>query len=350
MAANLGDFCALENGLYHLEDPTPQVLPDTPQSFIEALPGPTVITITGQQRSTQIIATLLEGDRPGGTLALYALLRDNISPAFDTRLIFGAVDAAKRAPKFTHATLPGQRSLPQCLINMAHHSNADVTNTCETDPLALSVAQEVRQHANAVVLNIFDADIHKPMCFASSAADNVLSLAAYFSDTVFINAVGSNLVTFNNSQVLNVAVPHSENLQTNEMLQQGLNELLTNPEPFALRPPKQIIDSPCGLELRRSANVTFADKPVFGVNVTLNPEIFNKPHHRIEPGSCLGWVDHNKLDHLRLTHASKTVKIADYFNADDNCVTATQPLDLYLMATTAAGVKRDGLLYFVPCS
>lgn len=349
MAANLGDFCALKNGLYHLEDPTPQVLPDTPQSFIEALPGPTVITITGAQRGTQIIATLLDGDRPGGLLALYALIRDNISPAFDTKLILGAVDAAKRAPLFTHATLPGQRSLPQCLINMAHHSNADVTNICEADPLALSVAQEIHQHSHAVVLNIFDADIHKPLCFASSAADNVLSLAAYFSDTVFINAVGSNLVTFKNTQVLNVAIPNMADLQTNAMLKQGLQELLTSPEPFTLRPPKQVIDSPCGLELRRSANVTFSDKPVFGVNVTLNAAMFDKPFCRIEPGNCLGWVDHNKLDHLRLTCAGATAKITDCFNADDNCVTVTQPLNLYIMATTATGVKRDGLLYFVPC-
>lgn len=102
------------------------------------------------------------------------------------------------------------------------------------------------------------------------------------------------------------------------------------------------------LDVLKAASVTFAERPVFGMNVTLDMPRVRKAFVTLHPGESLGWLDHNGLDHLRLKGASAEERLTDFFDASDNRLLVRVPLTCFLLADSVDCLREQGLLYFSP--
>lgn len=102
------------------------------------------------------------------------------------------------------------------------------------------------------------------------------------------------------------------------------------------------------LDALKAASVTFSERPVFGVNITLDLPDMNKAFVTLHPGESLGWLDHNGLDHLRLKGASVQESINDYFDASDNRLRVRVPLTCFLIANSVDCLREQGVLHFCP--
>jgi hypothetical protein len=86
--------------------------------LIDRLQGPTVVRVPGRDRlRVRVISGSIHGNEPSGARALHGLLRDVVDgfvPVTDLHLVFGALDAARLLPRFSHRMRPGQRDLNRC--------------------------------------------------------------------------------------------------------------------------------------------------------------------------------------------------------------------------------------------
>lgn len=110
------------------------------------------------------------------------------------------------------------------------------------------------------------------------------------------------------------------------------------------------------VSIRKAAEIAIAQKPVFGANVTLFPPSLNETNFVAAPNRLLGWLDHNRLDHLvikpttvkpRDTVDTNTLKTR-YFFADDGTLRTTQPLRVHLLGSSADEIHRHGWMLFSP--
>lgn len=102
------------------------------------------------------------------------------------------------------------------------------------------------------------------------------------------------------------------------------------------------------LDALKAASVTFSDRPVFGVNITLNLPTAKDAFVTLHPGESLGWLDHNGLDHLRLKGASPHQSLNEYFDASDNRLRVRVPLTCFLIANSIECLRGQGILHFCP--
>lgn len=84
-------------------------------AFLDALAGPTIVRVAGHDRSRRrVLSGTIHGNEPSGARALHRLLRDGVVPATDLLLFFGALDATRTEPRWTHRMPPGRRDLNRC--------------------------------------------------------------------------------------------------------------------------------------------------------------------------------------------------------------------------------------------
>lgn len=105
------------------------------------------------------------------------------------------------------------------------------------------------------------------------------------------------------------------------------------------------------VEVRRAARVAYAERPVFGCQFTLCSLWPVKTEFLLHPEQPLGWLDHNRLDHLRLkphypTTEYQTTALTSLFCADDGSLRSKIPLTVYLLSNDVETLKTRGAFLF----
>lgn len=127
----------------------------------------------------------------------------------------------------------------------------------------------------------------------------------------------------------------------------GLRSFLSAENVFAQRQDIELLEQPKRLEIHGQASLIYAERPVFGVNVTIRKDIEQRNFGITRPGEILGWLDHGRLEHFRLAGQQQHEYLSDYFSADNNELTVTRPLKFFMVTTRSDIAKSDCLLYFV---
>ena len=93
-----------------IRDPRRENIPERVNEFLQALPGPVAIHLTGRDSSrTRVLVTLSHGNEPSGLEAVHHWLLSGRQPNVNVVIILGAVEAALAEPMFFHRQLPGTR-------------------------------------------------------------------------------------------------------------------------------------------------------------------------------------------------------------------------------------------------
>lgn len=115
-------------------------------------------------------------------------------------------------------------------------------------------------------------------------------------------------------------------------------------------------DASFRVSIRKAAEIAISDKPVFGAHVTLFPASLRETNFVAPPSCLLGWLDHNRLDHLVIKPTvllpGENVDVSalrtQYFFADDGTLRTTQPLKIRLLASTPQDIHHHGWMLFSP--
>lgn len=339
MSTTLRDQCVKQDGLYHIFDIAQHQLPATPKELIQNLAGPTVLHINGKGPGCRVITTLIHGDEPHALRAVLAQLREGNQPAVNIKIVIIAVDAAALPPVFSHAFCTGKRDLNRCfrepfLYQQSHIIHALLCFLEREQPAAML---DLRDSAPGVTT----------FAMANSNDPAHLILTSYFCDLLVSSPTETGAIT--NIPLSCPVVSLHAPADYAPALQTALLRSLAGfwcAEQLTLQQDVQVIANPRRLELRRSAAITYSDRPVFGVNCTLRSDIEQCSFVTQQPGDVLGWVDHSKLEHFRVAGRSNREKARDFFSADDNCLTVTQPLTLFMTTKNSDLAKSDCLFYF----
>ena len=85
------------------------------EEFLRWMGGPTCFLLEGEDnRRTRALVTLLHGNEPSGTLALFRYLKMGRRPAVNIVCVVASVSAALESPVFSHRMLPRARDLNRC--------------------------------------------------------------------------------------------------------------------------------------------------------------------------------------------------------------------------------------------
>lgn len=332
-----------QNGFYHFYELNPEILPETPAEVIQQLPGPSVLHIKGQSNRCRVITALLHGDSGNSLRALLATLKKSGVPAYNMKIIIVSVDAAKLSPTFSHPYLPGRRDINRCFREPFLY---------QSDHLANRLLNFLEIWKPDVLIDIHDTPaLTRTFAISISDSEGHKTLASYFTDCLIYSPITIGALTD-----LNIGCPVISVHATSDYSGIQQSELYKNLTRFwqadklTQQRSVRIMSKPRRLELRRSAALTFSDKPVFGVNCTLRQDIENCSFTTQQAGDVLGWVDHNKLDHFRVVGRTPREKVTDFFSADDNCLTVARPMMLFVLAKNPDLAKSNCLFYFSTAS
>jgi succinylglutamate desuccinylase len=101
--------------IFRWVDPQAADIGNSVMEFLNTLPGPTHIQLTGSDSSRcRAAVTLLHGNEPSGLFAIFDILRRGLKPAVDMHFFILNVDAARQSPGFIYRMLPQHKDMNRC--------------------------------------------------------------------------------------------------------------------------------------------------------------------------------------------------------------------------------------------
>ncbi|WP_051275371.1 succinylglutamate desuccinylase/aspartoacylase domain-containing protein [Aestuariibacter salexigens] len=328
--------------LNHIHNPKPEALPPTSVAFLKYLSGPTVIHVDGiDSAQTRIVVTLLHGNEPSGLRAIHHFLRQETKPATNVKFIIASVVAATTEPLFSHRMLPNQRDLNRCFSPPFHGLQGN---------LAHAILSFVRAQKPQAVIDMHNTSGSGPaFCVSVHKKPYHIALASHFAHW-FIHTdikLGALMEQDVGCPMITVECGGCQDEEADFNAYRGLVSMLHCSDVFEPRSPVEVLCQPRRLEIRRDASINFAERPVFGSNITICQDVEKYNFGVTQPGQILGWVDHLRLSHFRLDEHCESESVGDYFNADFGELTVKTPLKLFMVTTRADIAKSDCLMYFV---
>ncbi|MEO0444340.1 MAG: succinylglutamate desuccinylase, partial [Pseudomonadota bacterium] len=98
-----------------IHNPEATVVGDNVEQFLRWLAGPSCIVLGGQDNSRcRAVVTLLHGNEPSGSMALFKWLKEKHQAHTKTIFIIVSVETALTPPLFHYRTLPDQLDINRC--------------------------------------------------------------------------------------------------------------------------------------------------------------------------------------------------------------------------------------------
>lgn len=328
-------------------NPGPGTLGSTVCEFLQRLAGPAHIHVYGKDRSRcRAAVTLLHGNEPSGTAAIFDVLECGVTPAVDMHFFVVNVAAALAPPGFYHRMLPGRRDLNRCF------KPPYVDPQGMTARALLDVLIELRPEA---VIDIHNTSGEGPAFAVTTHLDERHdALAALFSHRVVVTdlrlgalmEISEHLcptVTIECGGARSEAALHTAVSGLQKYLTQG--SVLT---PESVDIPLDFYQNPLRLELRDKERACLSYQKTPAVSgLTLLPDIEKFNFNVVTPDDCLGFIAPEYMEALSARSSSGEDKVRHYFTCRDGRLYAVKTLKLFMITTNVDIARTDCLFYFV---
>lgn len=328
--------------LVHINAGTSEIDLTTAFSMLLSLPGPCVIHIPGKHRGCRIVTTLLHGNEPSGLEAVHRLLTEKFVPYVDTKIIIVSVHAAREEPVFSHRSFPNGKDLNRCFRPPYQGVEGK---------LAKQIIDYVVSEQPEAVIDLHNTSGSGP-AFTVSARQcpEHIALASHFSRW-FIHTkiqLGSLMEVPLPCPIITVEAGGALDEDASRHAYTGLHSFLRHKDIYQQQQEVERLLEPKRLEIHQNTSLAYADRPVFGANITLCQDIEQHNFGVTPPGTVLGWVDHDKLEHFRI--GGGNAPINRYFDAKSNELVVVRPMRFFMITSRVDIAKSDCLLYFVDMS
>ena len=328
---------------YH---PSPDMVGDTVEAFLQEMAGPTLIHLPGRDRSRKrAICTLLHGNEPSGTRGMFRFLKEGFEPAVDLLCFFGSVRTALNDPMFFYRHLPQDRDLNRCFKEPFE---------CDQGRLAKAILDILQEMGPEALIDIHNTSGMGPSFAVSMKQDPAHeALTSLFTERMLVTGLKLGaLFEYSEQNVPTVTIecggaqdPHADNIAYEGILRYATEEDVLTPAPadWGL----EVLREPVRLELTEDANITYSEAEDVYADITLPPDVEHHNFGRITTEVPLGWVKPGSWDKLIIkTPAGKDVK-DKILKLDGNRLYPAQALKLFMITTNASIAKSDCLFYAV---
>jgi len=325
----------------------PESVPEQLDDFLDALPGPALIHLPGDDRSrVRVVAGSIHGNEPSGIRAIHRALRVGIRPTTDVLFYVGGVEAAKAPPRFSHRHLPGRRDPNRCFRQPFDGPDGelarDVVALIETHRASLEVAVDLHNNTG-----------RNPAYAITPALEGThMALGLLFATRIVHSRLGQG--TFDEAleqwcPSVTIECGKAHDPAADETAWQGLRRLLLldRIDPVVISPESlEIFTAPVRVALTPGLALAFGGAPVPDADLTVDPDIDRFNFETLQPGSPLGHVREGAHWPLMATDESGRELSHELFAIDGSGTLVTRRSLVPIMMTTHAGIALSDCLFY----
>jgi hypothetical protein len=325
-----------------IRDPRRENIPERVNEFLQALPGPVAIHLSGRDSSrTRVLVTLSHGNEPSGLEAVHEWLLGDRQPAVNVVILLGAVEAALAEPMFFHRQLPGSRDLNRC-FNPPYKDRQG--------QLAQAMLRHIRDLNPEAVVDMHNTS-GSSSAFAVSLGDEAArqGLVSLFVDLMIITdlRLGSLMEQDFGCPVVTIEAGGSQDEASEVVARDGLERYFCQEQLYEEPGPVTLFRHPLRLELARHSRIDYADRSLHDRDITVRWDIERFNFAPVDRESPLGWLDPSGLEHLRIGSDYHPHEVAEFFRVEEGMLYPNQHMRLFMATTRPDIAASDCLFYFV---
>lgn len=336
------------NKLNILENPKPADIGNNPEAFLSWLGKPTAIKVSGKDSSrVRCACTLLHGNEPSGTQAVFQYLKSGEVPAVDAWFIIASVDAALKTPAFSNRMLEKNRDLNRCfkapfddkqgqlaksILDFIHEINpeclVDLHNTSGSGPAFGVSIKDDEDHA--AITSLFTNDL----IVTDLRLGALMELSESDVTTVTIECGGVN------------------DYAASIIAQEGLHRYLSAENVLAQEGIEYRVNTfhnPIRLETREDGNVAYQDEVDLNAVITLPVQAEKFNYGTLTPEEPIGYLGKEGLSKLTAKDQKGIEHINVFFEERSGQLFAKHPMKIFMATTSPFIARTDCLFYFIGC-
>ncbi len=329
-----------------VRDPDPRDLGYNIEEFLRWMDGPTCFHLTGENTTrTRAMVTLLHGNEPSGTIALYRWLKSGRRPATNVVCLVASVGAALEAPVFSHRMLPRARDLNRCFRPPYEDAQG---------VLAEEILEILRLHRPEAVIDMHNTSGSGPafgVCtFMDRHHDALVSL---FTQRLIVSDLGLGALMEISEEAcptVTVEVGGRMDDEAHELAFEGMcryfqagTVLCPGDTDWGL----ELLRDPIRLELNENVTLTYAEEPCDNYDITLKPDIEHHNFGGVKADTLLGWARGAETQLFTALDAGGRCAVTKLVRIDNGKMYPAQPLKLFMITNNAAIAHSDCLFYAV---
>ena len=332
--------------LNYIENPNPDHFGSSIESFLKWLGKTTAILLTGKDSSkTRAVCTLLHGNEPSGTKAIYNYLKSKKIPIVDTLFIIASVEAATAVPFFSTRMIPGKRDLNRC-FRPPYDDQQGQTAKAIWD-LIVHIKPEC-------LIDIHNTSGSGPAFGVAIVEDmNHIALTSLFTNDLIVTDLRLGaLMELSENDVITVTIEcgGAQDPASEIIAQEGLHRYLSSEYVMAetgSEYPVNIYHNPIRLETRNQGEVAYDEHPNDTAVITLPEQADKFNYGMLTKDECIGHLNKAGLSQLTAKDHLGNERLNEFFEERKGKLYARHPLKIFMMTTIPFIAKTDCLFYFI---
>ncbi len=328
---------------YH---PAPVNLGENVEQFLREMDGPTLIHVPGQDRSRKrALSTLLHGNEPSGTKAVYRWLREAPTPAVDMLIFIGSVKTTLQEPLFFYRHLPHDKDLNRCFREPFEGEQGRLAKAF------LDILQEMQPESLVDIHNTSGMGPAFAVAMKQDAAHEALT--SLFCERMLVTGLRLGALfeySERNVPTITIECGGAQDPRSDEIAYLGLVRYANAVD--VLSPPAadwalDILHEPVRVEISADATIRYREQPDTTVDITLPPDVEKLNFGGVSPDVVLGWIGPDGWEKIRVQTAKGLDVKANVLRTEAGVLFPAQPLKLFMVTTNPAIAKSDCLFYAV---
>lgn len=335
--------------LNQFTDPNPDSIGNNAYEFLDFLGGPSVIYLTGKDTSRcRALVTLLHGNEPSGTIALFRWIKSERQPAVNIVCIVASVAAASTEPMFSTRVIEPNRDLNRCFKPPFDDRQGK---------LAEAILEKLKQHQPEAVIDMHNTSGSGPAFGVVTHMDRQHdALTSLFTQRLLVTHLKLGaLMEISEPLFPTVTIECGGRLdeEAHNIAWEGLEKYFTQQDVLCSGDTDwgiELLHNPVRLELKPDCSLTYADELSQDHDLTLITSIEHNNSGITPKDHMLGWVmpDYpNASELFSCRNSQEACVVNELIYIKDHQLLARQDLKLFMVTTNPAIAKMDCLFYAV---
>ena len=332
--------------LNYIENPNPDNFGSSSESFLKWLGQTTAILVTGKDSSkTRAVCTLLHGNEPSGTKAIFNYLKSKEIPRFDTLFIIASVEAATAVPVFSTRMQPGKRDLNRC-FRPPYDDHQGQTAKAIWD-LILHIKPEC-------LIDIHNTSGSGPAFGVAIVEDkhHVALTSLFTNDLIITDLRLGALMELSEKDMITVTIEcgGAEDHSSQIIAEEGLHRYLSSEQVMAKAGdeyPINIYHNPIRLETRNQGEVAYDQHPSDTAVITLPEQADKFNYGMLTKDESIGHLGKDGLALLTAKDHLGNERLNEFFKEHKGKLYARHPIKVFMATTNPFIAKTDCVFYFI---
>ena len=325
-------------------DPPADKLGNSVKDFLNHLGGPTWIDVTGRDCSRcRVVTTLLHGNEPSGTKALYQWLMSGTIPEVTMHFLVCSVEAALTTPEFSNRHLPDRPDMNRCFKPPFDGVEGRV---------AEQVINRIRSLAPEAVVDIHNTSGSGPdFTVTSHLTDKHRALAARLSCRLIYTGIklGALMEVELGIPIITLEAGGSWDLEADLTAMKAIGHLTAENDLFAAQaaPEVDLFAHPMRLEALPGTTLDYDTEKSSETDLTLHRDIEHHNFGVTAKDTALGWAGEDILERLVVQDYDGKNRVRELFYVDGGEFCTACDLRLFMVTTRPRIALSDCLFYLV---